>query len=147
MCASCKEPLPNEEFDNASAGNHWKLEREVVCNTCKTRGCSNGDPTLYSCTGFCGERYGHKQFYPNQMKNFKNKLRKKLVCKQCENNQKAKVKELTRLLKTKEAFKCSCRYKMGHDEKCKLFPSRWPGYNLITREEYTWWKENTDKEQ
>ena len=51
-------------------------------------------------------------------------------------------------MKSKEAWKCKCRYKIGHDEKCPLFPNRRPGENLIssgqvTKEEFEWFWANT----
>ena len=141
VCASCKSTLPNEEYDDNTQQNYWQHRQTPVCKTCKALGCSNRDPKRYKCTGFCGEAYGHQKFEERQLMNWKAGSTKRLVCKECEKNKAKELKRLTKVLKSRDALKCTCKNNFVHDDKCALFPNKWLGQDLnVSKEQYEWWK-------
>ena len=63
-----------------------------------------------------------------------------MVCKECLKLEKKKYDEITKKMKLKSVWRCTCGTKLDHEQKCALFDrSRWPGGPLVSRDEYRWW--------
>ena len=140
-CAACHTSKPNEAFEPSIVNSYWKgNQKTVVCITCKAYGATGKDPNLYSCTSYCASRLGSTHFDQTTLRNFKHHSRKTLVCKGCLKLEKKKYDEITKKMKLKAVWRCTCGYKLNHGEKCQLFPKdRWPGGPLVSQDDYKWW--------
>lgn len=140
MCTGCHTSKPNEAFEPSIVANFWKSQRKALCINCKARGITAKTPNLYTCTSYCGAELGCKYFDRHQLDKFKHNGRKTLVCKECQKLEKKKFDDITKAMKLKTVWKCTCGYNLGHSEKCQLYPKdRWPGGPKVTKEEYNWW--------
>ena len=54
--------------------------------------------------------------------------------------EKKRFDEISKKMKLKGAWKCTCGYRSNHGEKCDLFPpDRWPGGPKVSKKDYDWW--------
>ena len=54
----------------------------LICNECMQLGCIPRDVALYTCSS-CSKQWGNGKFDSTQLKNYKKKQQKKLLCECC----------------------------------------------------------------
>ena len=141
VCVGCKTSKPNEDFEPTIMAHYWRRAYyPAICICCKSRGATAKDPDLYTCTSYCGAELGTRHFDRTQLEHYKYHGRKSLVCTECRKLEKKRFDEISKKMKLKGAWKCTCGYRLNHGEKCDLFPpDRWPGGPKVSKKDYDWW--------
>ena len=125
-CDACKQNVASNAFTQKQLVNKQQQGIALVCPECTDRGCTPKVPHMHSCS-VCETIYGYNKYDPKQWMNFETQHRKTLVCEKCQ----ARLKDLKPLIQ-KSKYKCNCKQKIGHAERCPLTATlygtkRWPG--------------------
>ena len=141
-CDACAEDKTAGDFDSKILENGRSLSRNVVCRSCQDRGYSPKDCSKYQCSK--GHECGHLAFLATDLANSKRKQTAP-ICQNC----KRRVQNLLTILKNKEAWRCTCKFKptagkkayvalydKRHEPRCQLTPTRageerWDGKNMM----------------
>ena len=102
-CDACDKSLPDNAFDRNTLDNARKHGRRCVCLPCQELGYSPKDVEIYTCCK--GHDRGHRSFDKHSLHNFKRGQTCSLTCRAC----REKVQHLLRLLRQKDAWRCTCK--------------------------------------
>ena len=97
-CRACGQQRPGKNFDAQTKKHYFSLGRKVVCNVCKSKGCSNRKPQLYRCTA-CKEKWGSMKFDQDDLKSFSQSSQSaELLCLACRKAATEKERDLLQRL-------------------------------------------------
>ena len=120
--------------------DHKKEERQskLICSQCREKGCTSHTTKLKRCMR-CEKSWGIRKFHHKQWKHHEEGQQSLLVCTECKQQDDENLKRLRPLVQ-KSTFKCNCKNKLGHAERCPLTPTfhgeqRWPGKDKQVREQ------------
>ena len=136
-CCGCSQwKLGSEEgWTKDDLKNHRLRQDRLLCRACRNRGLTTRDTALHKCEA-CKKDLARNAF-DKQRLNDKQKKEKKgavytLVCEACTTKENTLIGKLTR---SKKLCTCKHRQPLGHEQKCRLYPSGYVGHDQLSLED------------